>query len=143
MYASRQRAPRTISTLCWVFLYGKLAWGKSSYHPVNRRESATSQQGHVRMRKEIQGYEKFTGVCSSILSVVFFPRVFRHFSKFVPIRARSFSCHRHSLVQQQAKGHDSGPGEISISVLTFGKWYNLSKNPKTLKLSVNKDGFFS
>lgn len=48
-----------------------------------------------------------------------------------------------SLVQQQAKGHASGAVEVSISVLTFGKWYNLSKNPNTLKLSVNKDGFFT
>lgn len=82
------------------------------------------------MQKQTEGYEKFTGVCFSILLVVFFPGIFRHFSKFVPIRAQSLSCHRHSLIQQQAKGHASGAGKISISVLTFGDWYNLSKKPQ-------------
>lgn len=76
MYASRQRAKRTISTLCWIFLYGKSAQGKTSSCLVSRRESVTSQQGHVRMQEVAEGCEKFTGVCFSIVLVFSFQEEF-------------------------------------------------------------------
>lgn len=95
------------------------------------------------MQKQTDGYEKFTGICFYILSVVFFPRIFRHFRKFVPVRAQNFSCDRHCLIQQQAKGHASGAGKISISVLTFWNQYNLSKKPpKIYNYQWIMTGFF-